>query len=207
MISSALPQEGKSTTSLNTAIVLAQTGARVLLVDADLRRPSMHTVLSMRNSRGFSTLLASSGDSHEFITPHPEMPNLHVLPAGPPPPHPAELLSSNLFQRYLNEWRDEYQHIIIDTPPMLSVTDGVIASVYADAVILVVRAGKTTKNALRQLCNMLAQVNANIAGVLVNGVDLHSPSSYYYYAYHYVRKTGSYYANEQAETRERAEGD
>jgi capsular exopolysaccharide synthesis family protein len=200
VISSALPQEGKSTTSVNTAVVLAQMGSKVLLVDADLRRPSLHHLLRLRNSAGLSTLLASGGDYHSLIATHPEMSNLDILPAGPPPPHPAELLSSNYFQRYLNEWREQYQHIIIDTPPMLSVTDGVIASVYADAVVLVVRSGRTTKNALRQLRSMLTQVNTHVVGILINGVDLNSPTSYYYYAYSYARTHGHYYGDESNET-------
>ena len=179
LVTSALPQEGKTTTSINSAIVLAQRGGRVLLVDADLRRPGVHKALGLRNTSGLSTLL-TGGDGSQGAILSTEIPNLFVLTAGPPPPQPAELLGSILMKDYLCRLRKEFDHIVIDTPPALSVTDAVLLSVEADSVLVVVRSGQTTKAALRRVRDLLSHVNARITGVIVNAFDLHSGSSYYY---------------------------
>jgi polysaccharide biosynthesis transport protein len=195
LVTSALPQEGKTTTSINSAIVLAQRGGRVLLVDADLRRPGIHKALGLRNTSGLSTLM-TGGDNSEDAIVSTDIPNLFVLPAGPPPPQPAELLGSNLMRDYLARMRGEFDHIVIDTPPALSVTDAVLLSVEADSVILVIRSGQTTKAALRRVRDLLSHVNARITGVVVNAFDLRSGSSYYY---HYDSKYhGRYYEEDDA---------
>lgn len=183
MVTSALPQEGKSTTSINTAIVLAQKGVRVLLIDADLRRPSIHKTLGMGPRSGLSNVLTGSTTLEQAITRPPLLPNLQVLPAGTPPPNPAELLASANMREVLEELRKEYDHIVIDTPPTLSVTDAVVLSPRSDAIVLVIRSGQTTKQALRRSRDILMQVNAKVAGVLLNAVDLSSPDYYYYYEY------------------------
>lgn len=183
MVTSALPQEGKSTTSINTAVVLAQKGVRVLLVDADLRRPSIHKTLGMGPRSGLSNVLTGSTTLEQAITRTPILPNLHILPAGTPPPNPAELLASSNMRDVLAELREKYDHIVVDTPPTLSVTDAVVLSPRADAIVLVIRSGHTTKQALRRSRDILMQVNARVAGVLLNAVDLSSPDYYYYYEY------------------------
>jgi len=183
MMTSALPQEGKTTTSINCAVVLAQKGVKVLLIDADLRRPSIHKTLGMGPCSGLSNVLTGSKTLEEVITRTPILPNLWILPAGTPPPNPAELLASANMLEKLNELREQYDHIVIDTPPSLSVTDAVVLSQRADAVVLVIRSGQTTKQALRRSRNLLAQVNAKVVGVLLNAVDLRSPDYYYYYEY------------------------
>ena len=183
MITSARPQEGKTTTSINTAIVLAQKGVRVLLIDADLRRPSVHKTLGMGPRSGLSNVLTGSATLEQTIARSPILSNLFVLPAGTPPPNPAELLASSNMRDLLLELRDKYDHIIMDTPPTLSVTDAVVLSQRVDAIILVIRANKTTKQALRRSRDILMQVNARITGVLLNAVDLTSPDYYYYYEY------------------------
>src|SRR6202795_4094787 len=183
MVTSARPQEGKTTTSINTAIVLAQKGVRVLLVDADLRRPSIHKTLGMGPRRGLSNVLTGSITLEHAITRSPILSNLFVLPAGTPPPNPAELLASSNMRDLLADLRDKYDHIVIDTPPTLSVTDAVVLSQRVDAIILVIRSSKTTKQALRRSRDILMQVNAKITGVLLNAVDLTSPDYYYYYEY------------------------
>jgi len=190
LVTSALPQEGKTTTSINTAVTLAQKGARVLLVDGDLRRPSIHKVFGIKPKFGLSTVLTGTGDLDAAITPVPQLPNLYLLPAGPVPPHPAELLGSNLMKQLILQWRQEYDHIIFDTPPALSVTDSILLSVDMDAVVLVLRAGNTTKAALRRTRELLGQVNAKVLGVVVNAVDVDS-SDYYQY-YYYGSKYGGY---------------
>jgi succinoglycan biosynthesis transport protein ExoP len=183
MITSALPQEGKTTTSINTAVVLAQKGVRVLLIDADLRRPSIHKTLGMGPHSGLSNVLTGSTTLEQAITPSAVLPNLFVLPSGTPPPNPAELLASANMRDLLDQLRDQYDHVVIDTPPSLSVTDAVVLSPRADAVVLVIRSAQTTKQALRRSRDVLMQVNAKVVGVLLNAVDLSSPDYYYYYEY------------------------
>ena len=194
LVTSARPQEGKTTTSINTAIVLAQKGTRVLLVDADLRRPSVHKTLGMGPRSGLSNVLTGSATLQQTVTTSTVLPNLFVLPAGSPPPNPAELLASSNMRDLLAELREQYDHIVIDTPPTLSVTDAVVLSPRADATILVIRSGQTTKQALRRARDILTQVNAHVAGVLLNAVDLTSPDYYYYYEYQ--GKYGHYYQEE-----------
>jgi len=183
LVTSALPQEGKTTTSMNTAIVLAQKGSRVLIIDADLRRPSVHKALGMGPRTGLSNVLTGSAQLHQAIVHSTVIPSLHVLTAGTPPPNPAELLASTNMRDVLNELREQYDHIVIDTPPTLSVTDAVLMSTSADSVVLVIRSGQTTRQALRRARDLLVRVNARIAGVLLNAADLKSADYYYYYEY------------------------
>jgi capsular exopolysaccharide synthesis family protein len=196
LVTSALPQEGKTTTCINSAVVLAQQGRRVLLVDGDLRRPSIHKNLGIRPRAGLTDLLTGSETAQPLIIPSPQLPNLFVLPAGRTPPHPAELLGSPLMKNLLQQWREQFDHIIIDSPPALSVTDAVLLSVQADTVVLVIRSGQTTKTALRRARDLLMQVNAKMMGVVVNAVDLNSPDYYYYY--YSGSKYGSYYTDQSS---------
>ncbi len=191
LVTSALPEEGKTTTSINCAIVLAQKNARVLLIDADLRRPSIHRTMGIAVKPGLSNVLTGGVTLQQAVV-RSQVPNLFVLPAGISPPNPAELLASTNMGDVLAELRSQYDHVVIDTPPTLPVTDAVIMSTRADAVILVIRAGRTTKQALRQACETLAQVSAKLSGVLLNAVDLQSPDYYYYYG-QYGKSGRSYY--------------
>lgn len=200
MVTSALPQEGKTTTSINCAVVLAQKGVRVLLIDADLRRPSIHKTLGLGPRSGLSNVLTGSATLEQAITRAPILPNLSVLPAGTPPPNPAELLASPNMRDVLVELREQYDHIVIDTPPTLSVTDAVVLSPRADAIVLVIRSGQTTKQALRRSRDVLMQVNAKVSGVLLNAVDLSSPDYYYYYEYQ--GKYARYYRDDAAHDNE-----
>jgi len=197
VITSALPQEGKTTTSLNTSVVLAQKGSRVLLIDADMRRPSIHKALNLGPRTGLSNVLTGSATLQHAIVRSKDVPTLYVLPAGTPPPNPAELLASANLGKIFAELKDEYDHIVVDTPPTLSVTDAVILSTRADTVVLVIRSGQTTKQALRRARDLLLRVNAHISGVLLNAADLRSPDYYYYYEYQ--GKYGSrYYQTDEA---------
>ncbi len=200
MVTSALPQEGKTTTSINCAIVLAQKGVRVLLIDADLRRPSIHKTLGIGPRSGLSNVLTGSSTLDQSITRTAILPNLDVLTAGTPPPNPAELLASTYMRDLLTQLRERYDHIVIDTPPSLSVTDAVVLSPRADAVVLVIRSGQTTKTALRRSRDILTQVNAKVVGVLLNAVDLSSPDYYYYYEY--KGKYAQYYRDEDSSEHE-----
>jgi polysaccharide biosynthesis transport protein len=196
LITSALPEEGKTTTSVNSAIVLAQKGTTVLLIDADLRRPSIHKTLGMGPKIGLSNVLTGAATLQQAIIPSTILPELFILPAGTPPPNPAELLASTKMKNVLEELRKQFDHIVIDSPPTLSVTDAVVMSTSADAVVLVIRSGHTTKPALRRARDILLQVNARVCGVLVNAVDLSSPD--YYYHYEYQGKYGRDYYQEDA---------
>ncbi|MGA8273951.1 MAG: polysaccharide biosynthesis tyrosine autokinase [Candidatus Sulfotelmatobacter sp.] len=205
MVTSALPQEGKTTTSINCAVVLAQKGIRVLLIDADLRRPSIHKTLGMGPRSGLSNVLTGSATLEQVITRSTILPNLNILPAGTPPPNPAELLASTNMRDVLEELRGQYDHIVVDTPPTLSVTDAVVLSPRADAIVLVIRSGQTTKQALRRSRDILMQVNAKVSGVLLNAVDLSSPDYYYYYEYQ--GKYARYYRDDAGHDDEDGEGE
>jgi capsular exopolysaccharide synthesis family protein len=180
LVTSSLPQEGKTTISANSALVLAQRGSRVLLLDADLRRPGLERLFGIEPRGGLSTLISGVDKVEDVVAPFPEVPNLWILPAGPIPPQPAELLSSPLMKEYIARWRDEFDHVIIDTPPCLSVTDAVVLSREVDRVILVARAGRTTKPALRHACDVLLQANARVMGIVLNALDLRSSEGYHY---------------------------
>ncbi len=178
VFTSPMPQDGKTMTSINTAIVLAQQGKKILLVDADLRRPGVHRAFGLRQQLGLSNVLSGGADvaMATFAT---QQRNLFVMPAGAMPPQPSELLSSTLLQELLLRWRDEYDHVIIDSPPALSVTDAVLLSVQADAVILVVRASQTTTGAVLRARDLLLHVKCSLLGVVLNAVDLASLGDYY----------------------------
>jgi succinoglycan biosynthesis transport protein ExoP len=197
LVTSALPQEGKTTISANSALVLAQRGSRVLLLDADLRRPGIEKLFGITARGGLSTLISGVDKLEDVLLPSTKIPNLWILPAGPLPPQPAELLSSTVLKDCIARWRNEYDHIVIDTPPCLSVTDAVVLSPEADRVILVARSGQTTKPALRRACDLLQQVDARVMGVVLNALNVRSADGYYSYSYGtYAR----HYYNEDSPT-------
>jgi polysaccharide biosynthesis transport protein len=203
LVTSALPEEGKTTISANLAGALAQMGRRVLLVDGDMRRPRVSELLGLpKGAGGLSTVLIGKDKEEDVIVPSAKLPNLYIMPAGPKPPYPAELLGSNRMKALLNSWRPIYDHIIIDTPPVLSVTDPVLLSVDVDAVVLVVRFNQTTKQALKEVREILDQVNARVCGVILNSVEPDRDSAYgrsYYAGYGYYDRAHSYY-EEASET-------
>jgi polysaccharide biosynthesis transport protein len=180
VITSAFPREGKSAVSINTGIVLSQQGARVLLVDADLRRSQLHISFGVKQNPGLSQVLAGVNLPEEAMVAAPGLPNLMLMPAGSPAPNPAELLGSKKMRTLLDTWAKEFDHVVIDTPPVLSVTDAVVLAAQADAVLLVLRSGTTGKHALVRSRDLLLRANAKIAGVVVNAVDLKSTNAYYY---------------------------
>ena len=197
LVTSALPQEGKTTVSMNSAVVLAQKGSRVLLVDADLRRPGISKALGLKTSGGLSTILSGVDNVESALVPFADLPNLQVMPAGPIPPNPVELLGSSLMRDLIAHWRDEFDHVVFDTPPCLSVTDSVVLSVLADRVILVARSGRTPKAAVRRATDVLLQVNASIMGIVLNAFNIRSADGSYDYYYGSKYSSGYYQPAEE----------
>ena len=173
---------------------MAQRGGRVLLVDADLRRPSIHTVLGLNSEEGLSTVISGSTTFEAAVQSTP-VDNLFVLTAGPLPPSPADLLGSDAMKTLLQRCATEYSFVIVDAPPVLSVTDAVILSVEVDGVVLVVRAGATTKHCVRRTRDLVAGVNARILGVVVNAMKLNAADSYYYYGESKYSQYYNYYSD------------
>jgi capsular exopolysaccharide synthesis family protein len=185
LITSSQPGEGKTTTAVNTAISLSQLGASVLLIDADLRRPAVHKAFKIPHTRGISNYLSSDTPIENLIVKLP-IPNLSVLPCGPIPPNPAELISSDRMKELLRLMGEQYDHILIDSPPLVSVTDPVILSTMVDGSILVVQSGKSTRELIRRARQELAGVGAKIFGVVLNNVDVKREGydDYYYYRHY-----------------------
>jgi succinoglycan biosynthesis transport protein ExoP len=183
LFTSATPSEGKTTTACNLACILAQRDTRVLLIDADLRRPNVHHRFGLSGKVGLSTLLTGSTTLEESMQHVPEVPNLDILASGPVPPFPTEMLSSAAMTSLLERCGTLYTHVVIDSPPILSVTDGVILARQADAVVLVVRHGKSSKHIVRRARDLLLRSGAPITGLVLNAVDLNSPEYYGYYGY------------------------
>jgi capsular exopolysaccharide synthesis family protein len=184
LITSAKPGEGKTTTAVNTAVSLAQTGARVLLIDADLRRPMVHNIFSIVNAAGLSTVLSrdvSEQDILALIDLQPES-GLHLLTSGPIPPNPAELLGSSQMKQLIQTLASHFDHIVIDSPPITSVTDGVWLASLVDGVILVVHGGQSSCELVRRTRQILRGVGARVCGVVLNNVKQHD-DDYYYQGY------------------------
>lgn len=187
---SANVSEGKSTVTDNIAIVFAQSGRRVLLVDADLRRPTLSTSFRIDGRQGLTTVLTSheqSVDLSQIIKPS-GIENLDLMPSGPIPPNPAELLGSKRMQAFLKTARENYDLVILDVPPMLEVTDTQVISHNLDAVVLVIRRGGTQKMAARRSVELLKLAHANLLGYVMNDVDGNGDAGYGYgfgYGYGY----------------------
>jgi capsular exopolysaccharide synthesis family protein len=180
VITSALPAEGKTLTAVNCATVLAQQGSSVLLVDADLRRSSLHRNFGIKREPGLGDILNGSCSATDAVVAVDGFPHLSVLPAGAMTPYPAEALTSTVMTTALRHWREVYEYVVIDTPPVAMVTDAVVLGAQADAVLLVAMASRTTRQALCRTRDLLLRANARIAGVVMNGVDLRYESSYYH---------------------------
>ncbi len=186
MVTSSTQTEGKTVTLSNLAITYAQMGRKVLLVDADLRRPAVHRYFGYANRRGLTNVLIGAGHFSEYILPTLTE-NLSILPAGPIPPNPADLLMSQTFADLIDELEKEFDLILIDCPPVGAVTDAAIVSTKVDATIFVVRAGQTNKNMLKRATALLEQVNARVLGFVMNGVSEESDDYYYYYYQYYYQ--------------------
>ena len=183
LLTSATPSEGKTTTAGNLACILSQGGERVVLIDADLRRPSVHHRFGLPGKIGLTSVLAGAAALEEAIQHIPESPGLDILPSGPVPPFPTEMLSSEAMRNVLDRLGSQYAYVIVDSPPILSVTDGIILARSVDTVVLVVRHGKSNRNIMRRTRDLLVRSAAPMAGMVLNAVDLNSPDYYDYYGY------------------------
>jgi polysaccharide biosynthesis transport protein len=167
LVTSAGPSEGKTTVATSLAIAMAQTGRKVCLVDCDLRRPRIHSLFGCDPSLGVTTTLLDPARLDEAIT-QSEVPTLSVLPAGPIPPNPADLVQSDAFGRLLNDLKDRFDHVVIDSPPICVVTDAAVASTRVDAAILVVRALRSRRDSVRRALRALRDVGAHCPGFVLN---------------------------------------
>ena len=186
LVTSSVPSEGKTTTAVNTALSLAQTGANVLVVDADMRRPRLHSIFGVSNGRGLSNILSNDLSEAEVLSMihlH-EGTGLNVLTSGAIPPNPAELIGSEQMRTLIKTLEGTFTHIIIDTPPVGSFTDGVLASTLVDGVLLVVHSGKTSRGVVRRTKHLLQDVGAKVFGVILNNVNLREHDYYYYRSYY-----------------------
>jgi capsular exopolysaccharide synthesis family protein len=188
LVTSAAPAEGKTTVACCIAIAMAQAGRRVALLDCDMRRPRIHRVFGMTNDVGVTTALMDQDKISEIIRPS-EVPNLSVVTTGPIPPNPAEILHSDAFQRLLNRLASQFDHVVVDSPPVAPVTDAAILSTRVDATILVLRAFKTSKDLARRAVRSLRDVGNNRLGTVLNAVDF-DRRDYGYYQYYYYHREG-----------------
>ena len=180
MITSAGPREGKSTTVANLAVSMAQAGKSVLIIDADLRNPTQHILFGLDNEEGLSVALVQE-DCPIFIK-ETAVPGVMVLTGGPIPPNPAELVGSKRMKRLIEEVSTQYDMILIDTPPIVAVTDAAILAQESDGVILVLAAGEVDKKYAQEAKELLDKVGAKILGVVLNKVNMKT-SEYYYFCY------------------------
>ncbi len=183
VVTSPGPDEGKSTTAANLALMLAQGGDRTLLIDGDLRRPTQHRAFTLVQEPGLTDVLVGRASAREAIRPNVAE-HLDLLPAGPTPPNPAELLGSEAMRKLVGELRRDYRYLILDTPPSLPVTDAAVASAVADATILVMRSGETEETAARRATDQLRRLRVRVAGAVLNAVSRRYDSHYSYYANH-----------------------
>lgn len=180
VLTSSGPGEGKSTTSSNLGIVYAQQGKKVLLIDADLRKPTAHYTFRTENFIGLTNVLTKQSDVSSAIK-KTEVPNLFLMTSGPIPPNPSELLASSSMNEMLDQLYKEFDFIILDTPPALAVTDAQVLANFADASILVISSGKTEKAVARKAIELLQKAKAKLLGAVLNNRKIEDGGHYYYY--------------------------
>lgn len=193
LVTSSQPGEGKTTTVVNTAMVLAQTGAKVVIVDGDMRRPRLHSIFNVDNDKGLSSILSSKMTEAEMlchVRQHEES-SLYLLPSGRLPPNPAELLGSAQLRALMSVLENTFTHVVIDSPPVASFTDGVLLSSVADGVLLVVHGGAASRHIVRRAKQLLSDVGAKVFGVVLNNVTVSKHDYYYYNQYHTYYHSGA----------------
>jgi len=187
LTTSSTAGEGKTVTSLNLAIALAQRGEPTLLIDADLRHPSIGKSLNLVNGTGLATYLTGAHDIETALRDFPPVPTLWAMPAGPTPPNPAQLLSSAAMESMLRELRKRFKFVVIDSPPVLPVTDAMILSTLVDGVVFVIESGVTVRGAVTRARKILQNVGANVLGIVLNKVDVRHDGYYADYGSYYYQ--------------------
>ena len=206
LVTSALPGEGKTTTTVNLGATLASLGSRVVIVDCDMRRPSCHTSTGVQNKPGFVQCLTGHVDLAQAILPVPGVVNLSVIPCGPVPPNPAEVLSAPVASDLLRRLRSEFDYVLVDSPPLLSVADSRILSTLTDAVVLVVRGYATPYHVVRRARALLYGAGARILGVALNDVDMRKSEYGFGGSYKYGYEYGSGYGGATEESTDQDAG-
>ncbi len=189
-VTSPGPQDGKTTVAINLAVTMAQAGGKILLIDTDMRRPRIHRSFGLKSDKGISSVIAGDTPLKDAIS-KSEVPSLDVLPCGPMPPNPAELLHTERFRQILAECRSSYDRVILDSPPIGPVTDPAIIGGVTDGVVLVLRAGHTTREATQFARRQLGDAGARILGLVINQTD--RKGGRYGYGYSYYSQYGRYY--------------
>jgi len=194
LVTSPSPQEGKTTSAINLSVTMAEAGGRILIVDTDMRRPRLHRSFGVPNQTGISTVIVGKATLEEAVK-RTDVPNLDVLTCGPVPPNPSELLHTERFGAVLAECLKIYDRIILDSPPTSAVTDSAVLGNLADGVILVIKAGETTREAAMHARRQLATAKARLVGVVVNAIDFSNPAYGYEYYYRNYYRYGYTYGN------------
>jgi len=187
LVTSAGPSEGKTTVACCIAIAMAQAGRRVVIVDCDMRRPRLHRVFGIDRDHGVTTALLDLANLSQ-VEHETSVPNLSVVTTGPLPPNPAEILHSESFMKMLTMLRERYDCVVIDSPPVVPVTDSAVLSTVVDGTVLVVRAFKTTKDLARRAVRSIRDVGGHLVGTVLNAVDLDRHEYGYRYYYYYKRE-------------------
>lgn len=180
MVSSPGPGDGKSTTAANLAVVIAQQGKKVLLVDSDLRKPTVHYTFRANNTQGLTNVLTKQMMLEDVVT-ATEVKDLYVLPSGPIPPNPAELLGSRMMKEIMEMAKESYDTVIFDTPPVLAVTDAQVMANHCDGIVLVVSSGKTEIGQAQKSKELLQKSNGKLLGIVLNRKPMKKNQYYYYY--------------------------
>jgi capsular exopolysaccharide synthesis family protein len=187
LVTSAAPSEGKTTVAVSIAISLAQGGQKVCIIDCDLRRPRLHRIFDRAGDIGLMNVIMGDATIDDVAKPT-IVPNLYCIPCGPIPPNSADVVSSERFRRILDEVSERFDRTVLDSPPVIAVTDSAIASTLVDGVVFVVRAFKTSVNLCRSGLRTLQDVDAPIAGAVLNAVNLNRHEYNYYHYYYYKRE-------------------
>ncbi|KIH71427.1 CpsD/CapB family tyrosine-protein kinase [Salinicoccus roseus] len=182
LVTSATPGAGKSTTAANLAVAYAQSGKKTLLMDADLRRPTTHYTFEVTNQRGLSTVIVNDVPVENIVR-ETEIENLDIVSSGPIPPNPSELLSSKKMTHLLKTFSMHYDMVIIDSPPLLAVTDAQVLSKITDGTVLVTNVAENNRDKLREAKDLLNKADANILGVVMNNKKMNTKKDDYYYYY------------------------
>jgi capsular exopolysaccharide synthesis family protein len=203
-IGSSAPAEGKTLCSANLAVTMAQAGASTLVIDCDLRRPNLHNLFGAEREVGLTSVISGNVEPREAIV-ATGIENLDLLPCGPNPPNPSEVLGSNRMTKLLDRLRTKYDRIILDTPPVSAVTDAVVLAPRADGCLLVVRGGVTPRKIVQSTVEKLRMVDARMIGAVMNAVEV-KRSGYYYHKYNYYYEQYGYGMDDDGRRRKKKGG-